>query len=588
MSQNIEINPENLLRLYLDRQFDRLSEKFIQVLQYFERNLYVTMPPEEQYAVDLFIKHFLYLFTQPDYTLGDAYLAPFIRLNPTIANLTAISSFRTTDAYVEILRHQPHNYVKLLTLYSARNTIEIGYDSLFALNPQFACLWYCCYCELYRSGLADPNAQRRLKAHLVYDNEHLTEFFNISDLCFGATYIDPEQDRQLKQKINHSLRKNLARSSAQICNRPNPKKIAVVTSLWFTQHSVHRTLSEFVESLKDNYELTLIQLCGPRDNVDIGPFQRVKYVYFEGNVLNLASIRDNEYAVLFYPDIGMNAESIFLSNLRIAPIQICGTGHPVSTFGSEIDYFVSGAAVELKEGAEEHYSERLVLLPGFGAIHNPPSYRRRHPGRGRPEFVVNCSWYSQKVNYPMLCILGEILRGASKQLVFRFFSGGSLLWKNEYLPFVRTLESALGKEHVEVIPARPYEEYMALMEEGDLCLESHPFGGSNVVADSLHLRLPIVTFEGRRWYNRIGSQMVRAAGFAELVAENEKEYIRLALRMIHDDPYRESIRGRLEAADLQRTVFGSGDKYSFRQAVDWLIENHERLKSEGSRQPIRI
>ena len=43
---------------------------------------------------------------------------------------------------------------------------------------------------------------------------------------------------------------------------------------------------------------------------------------------------------------------------------VSGYGHPVSTFGGEIDYFMGSAAAELPELATQFYSERLVLMPG--------------------------------------------------------------------------------------------------------------------------------------------------------------------------------------------------------------------------------
>src|SRR2546429_306824 len=81
--------------------------------------------------------------------------------------------------------------------------------------------------------------------------------------------------------------------------------------------------------------------------------------------------------VVYYPDIGMTPQSILLANLRLAPIQIMSLGHPVSTWGSEIDYFISGADVEPPNYPERNYSERLVLLPGCGGVYNRPLYERR-------------------------------------------------------------------------------------------------------------------------------------------------------------------------------------------------------------------
>jgi predicted O-linked N-acetylglucosamine transferase (SPINDLY family) len=499
-----------------------------------------------------------------------------------------MSSFKTTDAYLDILREQPRNFAKILTLYSARNTVKFEYKALFDANPQLACFWYSCFSEIYRSGLVNKQAYQNLREHLTYSDDRLTDFYNINDVYFGATYIDGDRDREIKQKINRSIRKSPFCTTAQIKNTPNPKKVAVITSLWFSQHSVYRTLSEFVESLKDDYELTLVHLGGIITQLDIGSFKGIRSIYIQDNSLNIDSIRENDFMVVYYLDIGMSPESILLSNLRLAPIQLCGTGHPVSTFGSEIDYFISSADVEIPESAEENYSERLVLLPGFGAIHNKPTYQIRNIDKNRPKFIINCSWFSQKINYPLVCHLKEILKESKKDIIFRFFSGSALIRKNDFIPFARDLESLLGKAHVDLVPAKPYDEYMALMEEGDICIESYHFGGSNTVADSLYLRKPTVTFEGNKWYNRIGSQMLRVVGLEELIAKSAEEYIRLTLKLIHDDKYRLSIQKKLKQADLSGTIFSSASKNSFKKAIGFLIENHEQLKHENARKPIRI
>jgi len=587
-TNNLQINQTELLNLYLSQKYDKLSANFIQILEHFESTTYFSLDSKGQYFINAFLKNFLYLFTQADYTLSEYYVTRFIQFNLTISNLVAISSFKTTDAYLEILKVQPHNFAKLLALYSARNTVKFDYKLLFNGNPQLACLWYSCFYEIYRSGLVNKQAYQNLREHLTYSDDRLTDFYNLNEIYFGATYIDGERDREIKQKINQSIQKSPFCTAAQIKNTPNRKKIAIITASWFSRHSVYRTLSEFVESLKDDYELTLVHLGGLMNHLDIGSFKEIRSVYVQDNSLNIDSIRENDFMVVYYLDIGMNPDSIFLSNLRLAPIQICSTGHPVSTFGSEIDYFISGADVELPKGAEKNYSERLVLLPGFGAIHNTPSYQIRNIEKSRPEFIINCSWYAQKVNYSMISHLNEIVKASQKDLIFRFFSGGALLRRNDFLAFARDLKSILGKDLVELVPSKPYDDYMALMEEGDICIDASHFGGSNTMADSLYLRKPTVAFEGNKWYNRIGSQMLRVVGLEELIAKNAEEYISLTLKLIHDDQYRLRIQEKMKLADLNCTIFSSDSKTYFKKAIDFLIDNHEQLNRETSKKPILI
>ena len=172
----------------------------------------------------------------------------------------------------------------------------------------------------------------------------------------------------------------------------------------------------------------MIHLGDPDLQIDIESFSEVKYLQIQNGQLDLSSIQTNEFAAIYFPDIGMSLESILLSNLRIAPIQICGLGHPVSTYASEIDYFISGDDSELADKAKSNYAERLVLLPGSGAVNNRPNYllKSRSPKslKPNPRLIMNCPWYPQKINYPLLLSLQEINRSTKRPILFRLFAGG--------------------------------------------------------------------------------------------------------------------------------------------------------------------
>src|SRR3569833_1063972 len=79
----------------------------------------------------------------------------------------------------------------------------------------------------------------------------------------------------------------------------------------------------------------------------------------------LAELAREQPDVVFYPEGGGDPATCALAALRLAPLQIAGWGHPVTTGLPTIDLFVSG---ELLEGpdAERHYREKLIRLPGTG------------------------------------------------------------------------------------------------------------------------------------------------------------------------------------------------------------------------------
>lgn len=582
-------NPQHLLILYNDRQFDKLSEKFIEILSHFESNTYVAFSPSSQYFVNAFVKNFLYLFTQPDYILSDQYILRFIQLNPLISNLVAISSFKNTDAFLDILLAQEKNFAKLLTLYSPRNTVKIDTKIIFDTHLDYACLWYSYYLDIYRTALCNPTVYQNLKDHIIYKDERLMQFSNIADVFFGSTYIDGVRDKELKQQVNLAIQSSPFAHQV-IINKPNPKKVAIITCLWYPKHSVYRTLAQFVESLVDDYELTLFCLGEPSPELDRRFFKEVKPLTVKDGQLDISPIQDNDFQLIYYPDVGMSTESILLANLRLAPIQCCGVGHSVSTFGSKIDYYISGADVELVESFWDNYSERLVLLPGYGLINNKPDYQLRNILKQRSEIIVNCSWFSHKINYAMIGLMNQILKNCHRQVLFRFFVGGveSVLRKNGFIPFVKDMEALLPANSFEIVPGRSYEEYMMLMEEGDFSLEAYHFGGCNTVVDSLYLRQPIIAFEGKKWYNRIGSQLLRSTGLSELITDNPQDFASLTLRLIHDDVYRKNLRQKISTVNLETSIFQTESRHSFKKAIDYLITNHDRLQRDKVKNPIFI
>jgi predicted O-linked N-acetylglucosamine transferase (SPINDLY family) len=572
---SIHLNLKTLLTHYLHQEYDQLSNELIKILEHFEVHTYTQLTLELRQVINWFVETFLYVLSQPDYILSDRHIVRLIQLNPVISNLVAISDFKTTDLHLGLLKSRPNNFAKILILYSARNTLRFNYQQFFDTNPHFACLWYSNFVETYRTGLANPIIYQNLKAHLAYEDNRLTDFYRINSLYFGSTYIDASQDQRIKHYINQVIKNSAVSRSTPIRNQPNPKKLAVITAKWFPGHSVHRTLSQFVASLHNDYELTLVHLGDTREDLDTSGFHTVTSVRVSHGILNLESIQDNDFMVAFYPDIGMTDESIFLANLRLAPIQICGTGHPVSTFGSEIDVFVSGQDVEKANAAEHNYSEKLMLLPGFGLIHRQPEVQMQNVQKTRPEIIINCSWYSHKINYPMLQCLKTIIDSVERDIIFRFFPGHTAIAHNGFIPLVHDLEAILGKQRIEVVPPQSYDRYLMLMAEGDFSIDAYPFGGSNVIVDSLYLRKPTVTLKGDRWYNRIGSQMLHVVGLDELVAMSVAEYAWIVLKLIHYDDYRLSLQAQLQQVDLNQTIFATDSQPYFKAAIDWLVQNYQ-------------
>ena len=584
------VDTRKMLWMYYAGKYGELVQLFINVAAAYEKYIFAKLRPESQVNVDSFIQTFLYILTCPDFKIPSASFYNLMAASPLLNNLVAMSSVLNTDGTLRSVLVQPNNFFKVLPLCTVRNEVQVNVPSLFETNPQLASLWWL----QYTSGLAGLTNERsytnaRQWITNIPDKLILPDW-RCTPLYFQATYIDPDRDRFLKKRMNERIQAHIPKFTIEVKNTPTPKRIAVVASRWYTKSAVYKTSAPHIAALKERgYDMDLVHL-GSRHVDDIlerDVFSTVKYVDIGRGGFRFNEVVDNDYAAIYYPDIGMNNESIWMSNLRLAPVQIMGLGHPVSTFGSEIDYVISGEEVEPSH-VQDNYYERVVLIPGLGATPVNPEYERKHadkPTEG--DFLINCCWTAPKINYPMLQALLEIKKRAKRRVVFNFLPSWTVGRQNSAIPFLRDMKLLFGDD-VLVTAEKPYHEYLEKMESGNLSLVPHPFGGYNTVVDSFAVGLPCVAIEGTKWYNRCGPGLLRRCGFDDLIVQTVEEYIDKTVEIIENESYWLELVGRLALVDLEKTLYVTDEPSYFADAFDYLLANHERLQADGNRNPIRI
>ena len=605
---------ERLLGLYTQRRYDDLAAELLRIFDLL-KDTFIRVSPETQGQLNEFVQTFLFLMTREDFALTRPdHVRAFIEKNALISNVVSLTAFKTTDAQLVLLQRQAitrfkrlapafqqneaasvmllcqkYTLGKLLALYSPRNATVIDSALFFDVDVELASWWLVNVVRSYHSVAATAAGHGFLKKHFATIDRRFQSLAELHTLGYVVSYIDSEGDRAVKQRLNTLLWAHIQRNFEKVRNRPNPRRIAVFSQRWFPGHSVYRNQLAFLKALHADYELVLFQLGEPGQPVDASLFQEVRPMRV-GSEGWQSQLQDNDFQLAYFPDIGMDSETLFLSNMRVAPIQVTSYGHSVSTHGAgEVDYWIAGADVELHEAVEQNYSERVVLIPGLGIANVKPNYQPRRGGPRTDRLIVNCSWSPQKVIHPLVTMLEEIARRSPPNLLFRFFAGNCLMQSQSYLAFTNALKEMLGGERVEVMGQLSYRDYMTLLEEGSLGLDSYHYGGCNTIVDSLHLRKPIITYSGQKWYNRIGGALLKKVGLEEMVATSQPEYQEKAIRLINDAAWRSHLEARLAELDLDALLYDLPEEgKNFKHAIDYLITNHHQLKAEGGRAPIWV
>ncbi len=599
----LKFDPHTLLSLLEKGDSRELCIEIVELFKFFDRYQMEEMDGGYMETMALIAKVVLRIFADKRFKIPQDLIPSMIYINCLISNLVRISSFKTTDLVIKLLLEQDPDIPKIMTLYSARNELELDLKLFYNYDRFLATLWWATVIDqtvnsnsetIYKNMMRFLHSDIALKNYCITDPRYRV-YEHIVHPYFWTSYYDPPQEPVMKPIINREIRKHV-KPPVQWLN-PDYKKILLISWSFRKEHAVYRCMAPLIYSLKGHYHITQVCLDTTDSSKDINSFDldlvdeflRIDTPSGEENEATDRLIRSGKYGIVFYPDVGMNFSSIAFANTRLAPIQIATYGHPVSTWHSEIDYFIGGVESELPEKPERNYSERLVLIPGLGTVAVMPEYKRQNPKRA-PEhegrIMISCSWGSVKFNYKNLLSLKKIVESTNRKICFYFM--GIKATRFQLIPFAQELYELLGKENVKVSGYALYDEYVGEIEYCDFGLDAFPFGSYNRIVDTLIAGKPIIVQEGDRAYNRFASAILRRIGQPELIADTDQKLVDITLRMIEDDEFRKSSINHIETTDIKKFVSDDGNFKYYKKAFDYLVENHNRLKTEKSRKPIII
>jgi predicted O-linked N-acetylglucosamine transferase (SPINDLY family) len=343
--------------------------------------------------------------------------------------------------------------------------------------------------------------------------------------------------------------------------RPRPVRVAVV-SRFFYDHAVWTALLRGWCSRVDRSRIELHFLhTGTHDDAHTA-LARTTAASFTRGPRSVGQwmevMRDIAPDIAIYPEVCMDAMSLRLACVRPAPVQVTTWGHPMTSGLSTIDHFLSAQAFE-PDGAQAHYRERLVELPGIGCY-----YDRLAPDelagdasilgpRTRPRFACVGTPYKYLPQHDHLLV---DIAGRVGDCEFLFFVDMAPLLSRKVedrLALAFAQRGLEAKRFLRFLPRQTRPTFFAILRACDAYLDTPVFSGFNTAMQAVECGLPIVTREGRYLRGRFASGILGEMGVGDVVAHDDEQYVATAARLATDPRYRDSICARMEAGS--RRVF---------------------------------
>ncbi|EHM4423847.1 cobalt ABC transporter permease, partial [Salmonella enterica] len=213
--------------------------------------------------------------------------------------------------------------------------------------------------------------------------------------------------------------------------------------------------------------------------------------------------------VVLYAGIGMFPFTIYLSNLRLAPLQLVGLGHGASTFCGQINGFV---IEEDLVGEERCFSETVIRVPADAMPFVPPADVRRVPVTRTPFLTRQQAQWREplpvrvavcasvmKINPNFLATLAEIERRSRVAVRFCFYMGFAQGLTLDYLR--NAIHAVLPG--AEVNAHMPVQAYQSALNSCELFVSPFPYGNMNGVVDAVRQGLPGVCLSGPEVHSHI-------------------------------------------------------------------------------------
>ncbi len=258
--------------------------------------------------------------------------------------------------------------------------------------------------------------------------------------------------------------------------------------------------------------------------------------------------------ILVYLDVGMVPITNFLASIRLAPIQCTTWGHPITSGSPVMDYFLSSDLME-PSNAATHYSETLIRLPNLGIAYSKPALpedvlTRQHFNLADEAFIYFCSQslfkYLPKFDY----IYPEIAKKVPNAMfVFIVFNANPFVTNKFAQRMQRVFQhyDLDANQYVKLLPRLNGQEFLSMNLIADGFLDSFGWSGGKTTLEALSCLLPVITCPGEFMRGRHAYGILQMLGITETIANNETEYIELAIKLAHDETWRTAVKDKITA-----------------------------------------
>ena len=400
-----------------------------------------------------------------------------------------------------------------------------------------------------------PELQSNLIFSLHYDHTSSADARYAEARVWNERFALPLKDKQ--QALPHAT-------------DPNRKLRLGFVSADFRDHAVAKLLEPVLRELdKGQFEIVCYAANNQADEVTAR--LRAHATHWR-NIVPLIPevladrIRQDAIDILFDLSVHTQGSRLKVFALKPAPIQISWLGFFATTGLDAMDWRISDAQMDPIGQTEQWHSEKLLRLPsafcfqpptGASAIAPLPLLQNGH-------LTFGAFTHFSRANSKVLDTWAEMLLEDfpdAKLLVYSGESADNTAAIDRIYRLFALRE--VPRERVTVFGKKPLPEFLELLKQVDIALDTFPYPGGVTSLLTLWMGLPVLTLAGPSSFERAGASILNALDLPDWIATGTADYRRRARQLAGD------------TAKLAATRLGMRDRFSRSTLGDAKAFTHE-------------
>ena len=473
------------------------------------------------------------LLNAKEYLQASEYFLKALRIDPTSTQcmINIGSCFEkmhkpevATQFYEEALKLEPENGVAIC----AKASLMCNYGLAQEAIP------------LYEKGLGI----------LRCDPRKAIEFLvNFSNYVFYIHYVPEFSRKKIKESIGTwqkeiciDLDEKPKSSFGNNTDRKRKLKIGLISGS-FNVHPVGQMIYSAIENINsDEYEFYMYSDVLPqRRDYLYEKFEKsvslTRDIYGAASFKVLERIRNDEIDIL----IEMTGHSdggkrLPLIAQRVAPVQVKWVGGLFNTTGiQQMDWMITDN-IETPEGDDKWYTEKLYRMPDDYIVYHPPFYAppvTQSPAKANGYVTFGNLNNLAKTNSYSIELWSKILHAVpnSKLLLKGSKMDAEFVQTHIYNAFV---QHGIGIDRLIMEGGEKHQDFLNVYNRIDIALDPHPYTGGLTTCEALWMGVPVVTLPGETFAGRHAATHLTNAGMPEWIAQDEQDYIDIAVKWAND------------------------------------------------------